>query len=124
MFIKYENCGDNIILNVPDSEMWQICYRLLDEKGYDDCSLYLIIADKTILLRDGEDWWNGRPDLPCFAVGELYEEIVEVIFAKIENEPNLKVIDITSIEYQLIKEKYEKKWLEKGYVTADNNGSW
>ena len=112
MFIKYENCGDNIVLIVPDSAMWQICYRSFDEDGNDNCHLYLIIEDKTILLRDTEYWCQGRPNLPYSAVGYLYEEIVDVIFAKIANEPNLKIIDIPSVENQLLNEKYEKKGFE------------
>lgn len=124
MFIKNEICDDNDIINVPDSAMWQICYRVFDEDGEADYKLCLIIEDKTILLRDPEYWCQGRPNLPYAAVGYLYREIVDVIFAKIENEPNLKIIDIPSIENQLLNEKYEKEWLEKGYVTADNNGCW
>ena len=124
MFVKYEDCGDNIIVNVPDSVTWKICYKLFDEDGYDDCNLYLIVGDETILLRDTEYWCQGRPNLPYSAVGYLYEEIVDAIVAKIENDPNLRVIDISSIESKLLEEKYEKKWIEKGYVEVYPNGSW
>jgi hypothetical protein len=124
MFIKYEDCGDNIIVNVPDSLTWKICYKLFDEAGNEDCNLYLIVGEETILLRDAEYWCQGRTNLPYSAVGDLYEEIVNVIGAKIENEPNLRIIDISSIESKLLEDEFEKKWIEKGYVDVYPDGSW
>ena len=124
MFVKYDNCGDNTIVNVPDSVTWKICYKLFDEDGNDDYNLYLIVGDETVLLRDTDYWCQGRPNLPHFTVGNLYEEIVDAIVAKIENDPNLRVIDISSIESKLLEEKYEKLWIEKGYVEVYPDGRW
>ncbi len=75
-----------------------------------------------ILLRAAEEWCSGRSDLPDYEVGYLYEEILDIISTKMENEPDLKVIGISSIENKLLNEKYEKRWIEKGYVTVDSNG--
>ena len=124
MFIKYEDCGDNIIINVPDAETWQIRFKLFDEDCNDDYNLYLIIGDKTVLLRDTEYWCQGRPNLPYSVVGKLYEEIVNAIWTKLDNEPNLKMIDIPLIESKLLEEKFEKDWIEKGYVEVYDDGSW
>ncbi len=60
--------------------------------------------------------------MPDYEVGYLYEEILDIISTKMENEPDLKVIGISSIENKLLNEKYEKRWIEKGYVTVDSNG--
>ena len=124
MFIKYEDCGDSIIIHLPDSVCWRICFKLFDDNGNDDYGLYLNIEDKTILLRDTENWCQGRPNLSYTEVGSMYEEILDIIASKIENEPNLRMIDIPAIENKLLEEKYEKRWIEKGYVEVSPNGSW
>ena len=125
MLIKYEYCGDNTIINVPDSAYWKICFRLInDSTPGDDYGLYLITDEKEILLRDTDCWCSGRPELPYTAVGAMYEEIVDIIASKIEAEPNLRIVDVNAIEGKLLSEKYEKKWLENGYVKLREDGSW
>ena len=124
MFVKYEVCDDNIIINVPDSVTWKICYKVFDDDGNEDYSLYLIVGDEIILIRDVEYWCQGRPNLPYQAVGYLYEEIVDVIASKIETESNLRMIDISEIESELLYGKYEKDWIENGYVKVSPNGGW
>ena len=123
MFIKYDDCGDNVIINLPDSIPWKICFRMFNENAYDDFNLYLIMGEETILLRDTDYWCQGRSDLPYTAVGYMYEEMVDIIAKKIENDPNLRLIDISSIENELLG-KYEKIWIEKGYIEVDSNGRW
>lgn len=124
MFIKYDDCGDNIILNVPNTKSWKICYKLFNDNGEDDYALYLIVEAETILLRDTNYWCQGRPELSYAAVGSMYEEIVDIIASKIENEPNLQLIDIPTIERKLLSETYEQKWIEKGYIKMDATGHW
>ena len=124
MIIKYEYIGDKIIVNVPDNAYWEIRFRLFDkDTGADDYNLYLIFGDKEFVLRDTEYWCQGRK-LPYTAVGALYEEIIEVIAERIALNPDLKFLDIEAIESELIESKYEKKWLEKGYIEVDANGRW
>lgn len=124
MYIKYDNCGDNSIVYVPDTAVWKICFMLFGNDGNEVSSLYLIVGNDTILLRDTDYWLEGRPNLRRYSVEALFAEIIDVISAKIENDPNLKVIDIPSIESKLIKEKYEKEWNEKGWITVAADGSW
>lgn len=122
MFIKYNNgCGDNIIVNVPDSEYWEIKFQLFDDNCCDNYNLYLVTKDRTITLRDTEYWSQGR-DIPYSSVGGMYEELVDVIGEKIAD--NVRFIDIDKLESELIEAKYYKKWLDKGYICIYENGSW
>ena len=123
MLIKYDFCGDNNIVNIPETMYWKISFAMLDENGRDDYNLYLHIGNEKITIRDTDFWSMGR-DLPYEEVGYMYEEMVDIIAAKIEQEPNLKIIDISAIESTLINEKYEKRWIEKGYIEPDADGSW
>ena len=125
MLIKYDNCGDDIILNIPNSLIWKIRFRPFAENEDDKGELCLIIGDETIVIRDSNDLCGGRPNLPVYAVRNLYEDIMNVISAKIESEPDLRMIDITSIESKLLKEKYEKIWIKEGYIVVDPvHGYW
>lgn len=125
MLIKYDDCGDNTIINIPDSLIWRICFIQYDENGDYKGELCLIIGDETIVIRDLEYFCGGRPNLPVHAVCNLYEDIMNVISAKIESEPDLRMIDITSIESKLLKEKYEKKWIKEGYIVVNPvHGLW
>ena len=124
MFIKYEYIGDKILINVPDSSVWEIRFRLFNEDGDEDYNLYLTIDGKEIELRDTDYWCQGRPQLSYRAVGEMYEEIVEIVTQMIAEEPNLRVIDIDEIEAELIEHKYAQLWLDKGFVKPNKNGSW
>ena len=124
MFLKYDDCGDNVIINLPNSVVWSIRYRLFHDEGNEDCNLYLIVDDRQILLRDTDNWCAGRPNLPYYAVRNMYEEIVDVIATQIENKPTLTLIDLPAIENKLLKEKYEKMWIEKGYVELKPDGTW
>lgn len=125
MLVKYDNCDDNTIINIPDSLIWRICFRHFDENGVCKGELCLIIGDETIVIRDFNDLCDGRPNLPIYAVRNLYEDIVNVISDKIESEPDLRMIDITSIESKLLNEKYEKIWIKEGYIVVDPvHGYW
>jgi hypothetical protein len=66
----------------------------------------------------------GRNNLPYWIVGDLHQEIVNVICSKLEKDPSLKVIDITLIESELLEARFEKEWLEKGYIEARDVGHW
>ncbi len=124
MFIKYEYLGDKVIMNLQSEANWKICFKLFDDEGCEDYNLYLITDEETVVLRDVEYWCQGRPDLRYTAIGELFEEIVDVIAHKLEHEPDIRVIDIPAIENKLIEEKYEKMWMEKGFIKIDEHGRW
>ncbi|MBQ6897992.1 MAG: hypothetical protein IJN70_03350 [Clostridia bacterium] len=124
MYLKYEDCGDKIILNLPAEKSWKICFKLFDDDVAEDYNLYLMMDGETVLLLDTEYLCQGRPELSYRAVGELYEEIIDVIAEKLEKEPDLRVIDIMAAMNKLLAEKYEKKWLDAGFITPDANGSW
>ncbi len=124
MLFKYTYIGDQVIVNVPDHELWELRFMLFDDDGYDNYNLYLIYRDKKTEIRETDFWTQGRPNLPYSAVGALYEEIVEVVCERLAGNPNLKIIDIDAIEDELIAQKYEKIWLDKNYVTKDSNGRW
>lgn len=124
MLIRYSHIGDQCIVNVPDNAYWEIRFRMFDtETGVDDFNLYLITEDKEIMLRDTDDLCQGR-NLSYIAVGNMHEEMVSVIADKIAKDPNLRLLDIDAIEAELLTSKYEKMWLEKGYITLDPDGSW
>ena len=125
MYIKYEYVADKVFLHLPDSLPWEIRFRYFNKTGErDDLCLYLSIGEQEILLCDPDIWCQGRPDLPYDAVAMLYEEMVDVIAQKVIEDPDLKVLDINAIEMQLLEEKYEKIWAEKGFIELDENGSW
>ena len=124
MYLKYEDCVDKTIINLPAEKSWKICFKFFGDDVLEDYNLYLMMDGETVLLLDTEDLCQGRPGLSSRAVGELYEEIIDVIAEKLEKEPDLRVIDIMAVMNKLLDEKYEKKWLEAGFITLDANGSW
>ena len=119
MFIKCSYCDgvDNVVINLPETEKFEIRCK------YDD-GLYLILPDEEIILRDIYHWCDGRPELPTYAVDELYSEIVDVIAKTLISDENIRSIDIDEIENKLLDEKYAKKWSSNGYITIDENGVW
>ena len=124
MLLKYDYIGDQILVNLPDNEYWELRFKLFNDEGCEDYNLYLIYRDKETEIRETEYWTQGRPALPYHAVGALYEEIVVVISQRLAADPTLKIIDIKAIESELIKQKYEKLWSEKNYITIDSGGNW
>ncbi len=124
MLLKYDYIGDQILVNLPDNEYWELRFKLFNDEGCEDYNLYLIYRDKETEIRETEYWTRGRPALPYHAVGALYEEIVVVISQRLAADPTLKIIDIKAIESELIKQKYEKLWSEKNYITIDSGGNW
>ena len=123
MYVKYEFIGDKALVNVPDSSLWEIRFRMFSDEG-DDFGLYLIVNGEAFELRNTDFWCQGRPSLPYTAVGDLYEQIVETVAQRIAADPELRLIDIDAIETELIETRFAKLWLEKGFVKRDKNGSW
>lgn len=124
MIIKYEDIGDKVLMQIPAGSPWEIRYRLFSDPNDDYYKLCLITGDREITLDSADKWCQGRPKLPDSAVGVLFEEMIEVIAAKLEQDPDLKFLDIEEIEAGLIASRYEKLWLELGFITLSENGGW
>jgi len=108
---------DNMLLHVTSNDKFEFRYR------YED-GLYLILPEKEIALREVDFFCQGRPNLPESAVGDLYAEMLEIIIKLIKENDNLEILDIDEIESKLIREKYQKKWISKGYIDVYADGSW
>ena len=121
MYICYENI-DKKIMNIPQDQCWEIVYKPFDDEGDFDGGLYLIINDNVYLMRDIDYWCMGRDNLPCGAVEQLYLEMLDVIGEMLVGDA--PVINICKIENMLIENKYKQLWLEKEYITIDDNGWW
>lgn len=118
MLIKFNFLGTTVI-NIPDSEYWEIRHNPFDEDGK---SLCLVFGEEERPIRDLDYFCSGRPDLPADAVDDLYEEIVEVIAGRLSSGSCL-FIDIDEIETELLKGKYPL-WVARGYIHPDANGHW
>ena len=119
MFIKCSYCDgvDNVLIHLPETEKFEFRYR------YDD-GLYLILPDREIMLRDMDYWCQGRLELPTYAVGDLYSEIVDTIAEMLINNEKISVVNIDRVEEKLVSEKYEKEWVSKEYISTSKDGSW
>ena len=124
MFIKYEDTGDMVLKNVPDSQPWELRWKMFDENCADDGGLYLILDGRETLLLDTDRWCQGRPSLPDGAVGDLYRDLVEAAAKKLAADPALRLLDLDAIEDELLSSQYAERWIAKGYVTPDENGTW
>lgn len=124
MIIKYEDAGDQVIINLPNNVYWEIRYRMFSDLNDDYHKLCLIVGEKELTIFDAYKWCQGRKNMFSDVVGELYEEIVESIAERLSQEPDLKYLDISAIESELVETKYFKLWLEKGYIEVDANGRW
>lgn len=126
MYLRCEFIGDEMLIYIPDTVVWCLKvnpYEAQSGDVYGVYKLYLEVDGKEILLRDADYWCSGRK-LPAEAVGELYSEIIDIVFQKVIKDDTLKYVDIDEIESELLNTKYEKLWIEKGYIELDANGSW
>lgn len=125
MFIKYESIGDVHLVHIPEHEKWSIFYRLFDDECCENGGVYLKIgSDDPIGIFEADRWLQGRPNLPFSAVSDLHEAIVNRICEMVAVNSNLAYIDTVEVQNKLINEKYGDLWLEKGFVTKDENGLW
>ena len=124
MIIKYEFAGEKAVVFIPDNVQWEIISRCIDDRGYDDNGLYLIVDGKERTLEAGDAWSGGARTIPDFEVSCLHEEVIDVIAERMANNPDLRIIDINEIIEGLISSEYYKRWLEKEYIKPDANGRW
>lgn len=123
MIIKYEYIGDRAVVYIPDDAQWEIITRSVDEKGYEDNGLYLIVNGEERSLSDAEAMCAGR-SLPEYEIGALHGDVVDAVFRRMADDPQLRAIDIEEIIAELLTSKYEKRWAEKGYIELRADGSW
>lgn len=123
MIIKYEFVCDKTALYIPDNVQWEIFTRRVNGEGYEDYGLYLLVDGVERMLADVDKWRDGT-NIPKEAISDMHEEVIDVIVQKISNDPNLQVLDIESIIDELIFQKYEKIWVERGYIKLAPDGSW
>ena len=123
MIIKYGFCGDRAVVHIPDSIQWEIISRSINDKGYDDYGLYLLVDGKERILSDADLWCSGR-NIPEYEVWALHEDVIDAISKRMADDSDLRVIDVEEIIAELLSGKYEKRWIEKGYIELSADGSW
>ena len=123
MYIKYEFIGDRNLLFIPSGKHWSLRFLMFDEDGNEDYSVYLTVeGDKPIRVLDVDLFCQGNPDLPYYAVGHLYEDLVNLAAEQLANGPLLLLLDIPDLVRHLVETKYRALWSERGYVPPDWNG--
>ncbi len=120
MYIKYEDAGDRVLLHVPRDCFWTLKFQMFDEDGCEDYSVSLCPDGKEPIRILEADWLcQGNPGLPCYAVGHLYEELIDKVAGYIENHSDANLLDIPRFVKELLHEKYEGLWRAKGYLSPD-----
>jgi hypothetical protein len=120
MYIKYEYIGDRTLLHLSPDKPWSLQFRMFDEDGNEDYSVYLTVSGGTpIQILDTDLFCQGCPDLPYYAVGHLYEDVIDAAAEQVSADPNVRVLDIPGIVDQLVASKYRDLWLTKGYIGPD-----
>ena len=123
MIIKYGFVGDRAVIYVPDNTQWEIITRSVNDKGYEDYGLYLIVDGKERILSEADSWCSGR-NIPEYEIGALHEDVVDVVFKQMAGDSEVRGIDIEEIIAELLNATYEKRWKEMGYIEVDANGHW
>lgn len=122
MIIRYSFVED-VMINIPNNVVWGMNVHL-DSKGMDE-GLYLMMNNTEYLITETDELCQGRPNLPDYAVSDLYSSIIDEISKMIiEKKPDLVCLDINDIEGHLLEEKYISQWVEKGYIELDEEGNW
>lgn len=123
MYIKYEFIGDRNLLFIPSGKHWSLRFLMFDEDGSEDYSVYLTIeGDKPIRILDVDLFCQGNPDLPYYAVGHLYEDLIDLAAEQLASGPILLLLDIPDLVRHLVETKYRAIWCERGYVPPDWSG--
>ena len=119
MYIKYEFIGDRNLIFIPDNKLWSLRFRMFDEDGNEDYSVYLTVeGSDPIRILDVDQFCQGNPDLPYYAVGHLYEDLIDTAAEQIRTNPAECVLDISDLVSQLVLSKYKAIWVEKGYIPS------
>lgn len=120
MYIKYDYIGDRTLLYLPPDKLWSLRFRMFDEDGDEDYSVYLTVDDgEPICVLDVDLFCQGSPNLPYYAVGHLYEDLIDAAADLLVRDPDLPLLDIPSLARRLVDTKYRDLWFRKGYIPAD-----
>ena len=119
MLFKVTINFDYCIINAPDSQLWSLSYRdtyCEDGCEYEDFHLHLLLGDEDIELRDAK-FCSLADDDHLFPskceVGQLYEELINIIAERIAAVSDIRIIDIDSLEAELYVNKYKEKWSKR-----------
>ena len=123
MIIKYGFVGDRAAIYVPDNTQWEIITRSVNDKGYEDYGLYLIVDGKERILSEADSWCSGR-NIPEYEIDALHEDVVDVVFKQMAGDSEVRGIDIEEIIAELLNATYVRRWKEMGYIEVDANGHW
>ena len=123
MIMKYQFAGTRGVVYIPDNTHWEIMTRSVNDSGYDDNGLYLIVDGQEYGLSDADAWRAGR-SIPEYEIGALHEDVVNAVFKRMVDDSALRAIDIEEIITELLTAKYEKRWAERGYIKLQTDGSW
>lgn len=116
MLFKFTQCIDPCIINVPDNSYWKLSYRdeyYDDEYEYRDYILRLVFSNEEIELRDANHCAIAEDDRLFVHendVGWMYRELIDVVAERLATTPDLKLIDIDSIENELYQKKFREQW--------------
>jgi len=124
MLMKFGVYGGQTIIHIPENTKWEIFCRPDNERGYPDNGLYLIVDGKEYEMQEGDFWSGGDRNIPGSEIWFLHGEVIETIFKKIEENPDLRTIDVTGITMEVLSKDFEKRWIEEGYITLNADGSW
>lgn len=120
MYIEYELIGDRTLLYLPPGKPWSLQFRMFDEDGSEDYSVYLTVdGGEPIQVLDVDLFCQGSPDLPYYAVGHLYETLIDAVAEHLMDNPGTPLLDIPDLVRRLIEGKYYDLWHKKGYIPAD-----
>ena len=123
MYIKYEFIGDRNLLFIPSGKPWSLRFLMFDEDGSEDHSVYLTIeGNKPIRVLDADLFCQGNPNLPYYAAGHLYEDLIDLAAEQLSSGPILLLLDIPDLVRHLVDTKYRALWSERGYVPPDWSG--
>ena len=62
---------------------------------------------------------QGSPNLPYYAVGHLYEDLIDAAANQLVSDPDTPLLDIPALVRRLVDTKYRDLWHKKGYIPAD-----
>ena len=120
MYIKYEYIGDRTLLSIPAGKLWSLRFLTFDKDGNEDYSVYLTVeGNEPICVLDVDLFCQGSPNLPYYAVGHLYEDLIDVAAEHLMDNPDPPLLDIPALAHRLVDTKYRDLWHKKGYIPAD-----
>ena len=120
MYIKYEYIGDRSLIYIPPGKPWSLHFLMFNDNGDEDYSVYLTVDDgKPICILEVDLFCQGNPGLPYYAVGHLYEDLIDLAAEELSDNPSLPVLDIPALVRRLVETKYRDLWFKKGYIPAD-----